>query len=498
MKIKTRIIVSFFIIIFLPLLLSGLLLRISLSYQLSNIEQTYGISDATLSSLSNSATLLSQVSEVAFSELEDLIEENPDQLEDAAKLVAINEELNTKESYLLVRKDWTVTYIGTDSEQADTVIRHLPAYGDMESTSENGYYIGGSAKVLLRQIDFQYSDGTDGSAFIVTDVGEAIPQVREILYDTVIILLLVLIFTAFCCFFWIYRGIIRPINKMKAATKYIKEGNLDFELIPEADDELGQLTDDLEDMRKKLKESAEEKVTDDSKSKELISNISHDLKTPVTTIKGYAEGILDGVADTPEKVERYVRTIYNKANEMDALINELTLYSKIDTNKIPYNFNILPAVAYFDDCGEELALDMEGKHVDFSYMNYVERDVKFIADPEQLRRVINNIVGNSLKYMDKDRPRISLRVKDVGDFIQVEIEDNGKGISQKDLPQIFDRFYRTDSSRNSSKGGSGIGLSVVKKIVEEHGGKVWATSREGVGTTMYFVLRKYQEVPADE
>ena len=90
---------------------------------------------------------------------------------------------------------------------------------------------------------------------------------------------------------------------------------------------------------------------------------------------------------------------------------------------------------------------------------------------------------------------INIRLRDVGDFVQVEIEDNGKGIATKDLTKIFDRFYRTDASRNSTRGGSGIGLSIVKKILEDHGGKVWATSKEGVGTTMYFVLRKYQEVP---
>ena len=103
-----------------------------------------------------------------------------------------------------------------------------------------------------------------------------------------------------------------------------------------------------------------------------------------------------------------------------------------------------------------------------------------------------------MKYMDKEKGKINLRIKDVGDFVQVEIEDNGKGIAAKDLPNIFERFYRTDASRNSSKGGSGIGLSIVKKIIEEHGGKIWATSRENTGTTMYFVLRKYQEVPVNE
>ena len=124
--------------------------------------------------------------------------------------------------------------------------------------------------------------------------------------------------------------------------------------------------------------------------------------------------------------------------------------------------------------------------------------MKIIADAEQIKRVIHNIVNNSVKYMDKPKGLINLRIKDVGDFIQVELEDNGKGIAMKDLPNIFERFYRTDASRNSSKGGSGIGLAIVKKIVEEHGGKIWANSREGTGTTMSFVLRKYQEVPNHE
>ena len=180
------------------------------------------------------------------------------------------------------------------------------------------------------------------------------------------------------------------------------------------------------------------------------------------------------------------------------LINELTFYTKIDSNRIPYNFNTISVSDYFDDCAVDLQMDLESRGIDFTYVNYVEGDVKIIADAEQLKRVINNIVSNSTKYMDKPKGQVNLRVKDVGDFIQVEIEDNGKGIGAKELPNIFDRFYRTDASRNSSTGGSGLGLSIVKKIVEEHGGKIWATSKEGTGTVMYFVIRKYQEVPANE
>lgn len=310
--------------------------------------------------------------------------------------------------------------------------------------------------------------------------------------------LIIVFLTAALLIYWIYRTVSLPLAKLQLAARNIKEGNLDFEIESDADDEIGQLCRDFEAMRLRLKANAEEKIAYDREGKELISNISHDLKTPITAIKGYVEGIMDGVADTPEKMDRYIKTIYNKANDMDLLINELTLYSKIDTNRIPYNFTTISAKQYFRDCGEDLSLELGAKGVEFTYTNYVEKDSKVIVDPEQLRRVINNIVTNSLKYTDKSTAKISMVLKDVGDYIQVELGDNGKGIAPKDLPFIFDRLYRADASRNSSKGGSGIGLSIVKKIVEEHGGKIWAASEEEIGTIMYLVIRKYQEVPLDE
>ena len=260
------------------------------------------------------------------------------------------------------------------------------------------------------------------------------------------------------------------------------------------DEQIGELYRNYEDMRLRLKESAEEALEKERQSRELISNITHDLKTPMTTIKGYAEGLLDGVANTPEKQEKYLRTIYNKANDMDKLINELTLYSQIDSERIPYNFHRINVSDYFGDCIEEIGVDLESRGIQLNYSNLVSPDTVIIADPEQLKRVINNIVSNSVKYMDKPQGRIDIRILDEQDSIRVEIEDNGKGIAARDLPNIFDRFYRTDSSRSSATGGSGIGLSIVKKIVEDHGGYIWATSKEGEGTCIHFVLRKYIEL----
>ena len=339
----------------------------------------------------------------------------------------------------------------------------------------------GFSQTQARHVQESSSQASDSSQMVydISLAQSSSNQVKLMAKDMILTATIILVFTALSVGLWIYRSIAVPLVKLKKATKNIKEGNLDFVLEVEGNDEFSQLCQDFEEMRKRLKESTEEKILMDKENKELISNISHDLKTPITAVKGYVEGIMDGVADTPEKMDRYVRTIYNKTNEMDHLINELTFYSKIDTNRIPYTFSKLNVEDYFSDCAEELGLEMETRGIELVYANYVEKGVQVIADGEQIRRVIHNIVSNAIKYMEKPRGIIQLRVKDVGDFIQVEIEDNGKGIAAKDLPYIFDRFYRTDVSRNSSKGGSGIGLSIVKKIMEDHGGKVWAQAGWG-------------------
>ncbi|MGL5436680.1 MAG: sensor histidine kinase [Lachnospiraceae bacterium] len=337
-----------------------------------------------------------------------------------------------------------------------------------------------------------------GKFFIITRISEYGPEVHTAIFQMLLSGACMLIFVGVSLVVWVYRSVLRPLGKLQEATRNIRDGNLDFTLDVQADDEIGQLCQDFEEMRMRLKENAEEKIQYDKDNKELLSNISHDLKTPITAIKGYVEGIMDGVASSPEKLDKYIRTIYNKANDMDRLIDELTFYTKIDTNKIPYAFAKINVSQYFSDCIEEVGLDMEARGIELGYFNYVNEDVVIIADAEQLKRVINNIVGNSVKYIDKAKGIINIRIKDVGDFIQVEIEDNGRGIANKDIPYIFDRFYRTDSSRNSTLGGSGIGLSIVRKIIEDHGGRIWATSKETIGTEIHFVLRKYQEVIQDE
>lgn len=325
------------------------------------------------------------------------------------------------------------------------------------------------------------------------------PQILKLfMVDILIAIIVILLISVLVLKQWIHKGIVNPIGELNLAMKKIAEGNLDYRLSNHYAGEIGELFDNYEDMRFRLKESTDEIMENEKKNRELVSNISHDLKTPITAIKGYVEGIMDGVADTPEKMDHYIKTIYNKANDMNRLINELTIYSGIDSNRIPYNFQRINVSEYFNDCVEEVGLDLESRHIELNFYNLVSDDTVIIADPEQLKRVINNIVGNSIKYLDKEKGTIEIRILDEIDSIRIEIEDNGKGIAAKDLSRIFERFYRTDASRNSSKGGSGIGLSIVKKIVEDHGGYIWATSKEGEGTCMHFVIRKYREVDKDE
>jgi len=499
MKLKTRLIVSFMIIVLIPVILSVCLYGIMGKYQADIIEETYGIEGASIDSLSNSVAVLSKQTEGIYRELEHIAKTTPNKLEDTEFLGEYNQKLKERETYLILIKDESILYMGQESEKTGNILNQIKKYSNIteESDAENGVYLGSKSQVLVKQIHFE-RDKSEDILYLVTDVSYIIPESKSFLIDLVFGILIILIVTAGALSYWIYRSVTKPLEKMQNATQNIKEGNLDFVLKTDAKDEMGMLLRDLEGMRKRLQASAEEKIQYDKESKELISNISHDLKTPVTAIKGYAEGIMDGVADTPEKMDKYIHTIYNKANEMNLLINELTLYSKIDTNRIPYNFSTISVNEYFNDCAEDLSFELESKNAEFNYYNYVDSDVIIIADAEQIRRVIHNIINNSLKYMDKSKQKINLRIRDVGDFVQIEIEDNGKGIAAKDLPHIFERFYRTDTSRNSSKGGSGIGLSIVKKIIEEHGGKIWATSKEGTGTTMIFILRKYQEVPFNE
>lgn len=490
MKFKTRVMITFFSIIILPLTLT-FIAYLCISARVMNVEHGYGLSDMDYSMVYDSAQNFEQLSKDIFIKIKNQIQNGEARLSDRSYYEELAAKIEDDNTNLIVRKDNEIFYT-TNAEIAGELIHTLPAHGFIEDEEQLGYYYNMGRK-SIKQLDFVFEDGAKGSIFIVARNTGIVS--KKLLLDMTIAIIIIMIFTSIMLTQWIQKGVLNPVKELNVAMQRIAEGNLEYQLfVPSnCDNEISELYTNYEDMRLRLKESTDEKIEQEKQNRELISNISHDLKTPITAIKGYVEGIMDGVADTPEKKDKYIKTIYNKANDMDRLINELTVYSKIDNNRIPYHFHRINVSEYFGDCVEEVGLDLESKNIKLNYSNIVDPGTMVIADPEQMKRVINNIIGNSVKYMDTDHGVIDIRILDQIDSIQVEIEDNGRGISQKDLSNIFERFYRTDSSRNSSTGGSGIGLSIVKKIIEDHGGYIWATSKEGEGTCMHFVLRKYRE-----
>ncbi len=493
MKLKTRLRVTFASIILLPLLLSVMCFVVIAIYLVS-ANKGIDFTKLDYATMSDNMQEIVNATDDAYFILQEQARINPIKLEDKRFLKQIDDDVSRKSTYLVVRKDDAIYYSGNMIE-ARKILNRLPEYGAKQLADETGYYYN-DLEQYVKQIDFRFADGSAGSVFIITRANALIS--KQLLFNMVIAIICILCLTSMVLTHWIQKSVFDPINQLNIAMRKIKEGNFDYALPTDFKGEIGDLYRNYEDMRLRLKESIEEKRQNEERNKELISNISHDLKTPITAIKGYVEGIMDGVADTPEKVDKYIKTVYNKANDMDKLINELAVYSGIDNNRIPYNFHRINVVDYFEDCVEEVGLDLDSMNIRLNYSNMVAQDVIVIADPEQMKKVINNIISNSVKYMDKPQGVIDIRVLDESDSIRVEIEDNGKGIAQKDLQNIFERFYRTDASRNSAKGGSGIGLSIVKKIIEDHGGYIWATSREGEGTCMHFVLRKYIELQQDD
>lgn len=494
MKLKTKIQLAFCVLSIVPLILVVGVLSVG-TYKLKTIYNTYKIDMNTYTVMFNPMLAFNAVNSSIEDELEVVRDANPDLLCDPEYLDEYFNGLTNDATDIIVNLDGQYVYSSyNDNQEAELYaeLAKMEKLGRLDGL-QGGMYLGGNLQMLVNRVTFECSNGKEGRLYIVTHIEHIVPQVRNMVIIFLVCLAAILVAASGCISVWVYRGLVTPVRKLKEATHNIAEGNLDFTLQSNRHDEIGELINDFEVMRKRLRDSAEEKIQNDKESRELISNISHDLKTPMTAIKGYVEGIMDGIADTPEKMDRYVRTIYNKTVDMDKLINELTLYSKIDANKIPYNFNKINVAQYFEDCVSELKVELDSRNIELGYFNYADKSSVIIADTEQLKRVINNIISNSVKYMSSDRKGIiNIRISDVDDFVQFEIEDNGKGIAQKDVQYIFDRFYRTDASRNSAQGGSGIGLSIVKKIISDHGGQIWATSKEGTGTVMHFVLRKYK------
>lgn len=423
-------------------------------------------------------------------QIQEKLSQNFGEEEEKKFLKDLDEKTRGSNIGIIVRKGSGILYASAFLDKPD-IIRSLSKFGTYTEEKPSHFMVDNQL-LLTQQTDFYFYNKVHGSIFIVADITALKVISKKYLSFLGIAVLLILIFTNGILTQLVSRGIVRPLESLKKGAKQISEGNLDFQVKTDRRDEIGEVCVAFEEMRMQLKESIELQQQYENNRKELISNISHDLKTPITAVKGYVEGIMDGVADTPEKMDRYIGTIYTKAVTLDQLIDELFLFSKLDLKKLPFHFEKIDIIAYMKDSIEELQFDLEEKGIKLE-LDAPYTSLMISADRDRIRRVIINIVENAVKYMNCEEGHILVRLRGVGDFVRIEIKDNGKGIMEKDLPFIFDRFYRADLSRSTATGGSGLGLAIAKRIVEEHGGSIWAESEEGKGASIFFTLRKYED-----
>lgn len=264
------------------------------------------------------------------------------------------------------------------------------------------------------------------------------------------------------------RHIIRPIQMLNEHARKIGEGDLDTPVTVNRNDEIGSLSDSFETMRKNLKALREKEDAYNRNRQILMAGLSHDLKTPLTSMKGYVNGIADGVADTEEKRHRYAETINQSIERMESMIDELFLYSKLDLEEVEFHFSPVQLASYFSDIISEYQLD----HPEIMIELQGSQHLAVSADREQFYRAVSNIIGNSIKYRGQEPLLIKINIFSKDGSVYIDIKDNGAGIDEHDLPHVFETFYRTDQSRNSTTGGSGLGLAIVKRIIEKHDGEI--------------------------
>lgn len=483
-------------IIIIPLLILPFTVILILAMLVCNtyVNSIYGggFEISNINMMGNPIQMVNSMTVEDFSEIQKKAKDDPEALCDDVYLNQLNERVNSTNSFIAVKLDGAYIYKGSTKFNQDLQDAVPDTRVDVNDDPDSGIFISDPDCYFIKQQSFELSDGSKGEIYILSYLGQVVPEFKRVIIKVSIVIAMVILFINMFITVYMYSDFIRPIKLLKDGTEKIRDGNLSDDVEVVNDDEIGELCQSFNEMRKKLKESIDVRMKYEEENRELISNISHDLKTPITAIKGYVEGIMDGVADSPEKMDKYIKTIYNKTNEMDALINELSLYTKLDNNSIPYNFIKINVKNYFNDCMDDIKLEIENAGMRCSYQYGSGDDVCVVMDPEQIRRVVNNIVGNAIKYSDGKYGFINISISDNEDNVQVNIEDNGRGIKEEDLPFIFDRMYRADSSRNTSTGGSGLGLAIARRIVEEHGGTISAKSRLGIGTTITFTLKKYE------
>ena len=280
----------------------------------------------------------------------------------------------------------------------------------------------------------------------------------------------------------LFRHISEPLEALTAGVARVRDGDLDTPIAYREADEFKAARDAVDEMAARLKASLEERQSEQQRKQELIAGMSHDLKSPLTSIRAYTEALLEGVAQDEAAKERYLRTIRAKEADMEAMVNRLFEFAKMDVSEYPVQREALPlretlAAVTEGLSGDGVAVTLDGVPA-----------LTVLADPELLRRVAGNLLDNSRKYGGRETVHVTLSARAAEGMAEVTFADDGVGAPEERLPKLFDAFYRGDAARTAPGSGSGLGLAVVKKAVEAMGGTVRAENREGGGLAVIFTL----------
>ena len=284
---------------------------------------------------------------------------------------------------------------------------------------------------------------------------------------------------------FIVKKVQSPLEILEDGVKNISDGNLSYRIDYSADDEFLPICSAFNSMASRLAELSEVQKKDEKNRRELIAGISHDLRTPLTSIKAYVEGLRDGVADTDEKRAKYMATILSKTNEIITMTERLFMFSKLDLDEYPFSAEKLNVAAeikniaqsFLDDYGEKLSIKTDFSDVENDCGNESETKIEkaeIVFDKIQFRNALANIVENSLKYCGKEKCVVKISFGRRGGFAEISVLDNGPGVPDGALEKLFNVFYRTDSSRSPRKKGSGLGLAITAKVCQHFGGTIFA------------------------
>lgn len=294
-------------------------------------------------------------------------------------------------------------------------------------------------------------------------------------------------------YYWISRSVLSPLKLLRQGTREIRNGNLDVPIQYDKKDEFGEVCKDFEDMRFYLQESVRQRLEDEKRRKDLIQGISHDLRTPLTSICGYLDGLLEGIADTKEKQERYLKAIKTRAGNMVTLVESLSEYCRLDRD-FCYHMEKVNLKEYIGQYLKQNHACLEQNQIEVE--SYIQEQCFVKLDTKEFKRIFDNLFTNTVKYRENETSRMLILVKKALDIEKAELvfQDNGPGVPEDALEKLFDSFYRVDGARNRSEAGSGIGLAVVKEIVLGHGGEIYAENRGGLAIIIRIpIVPKSQE-----